>query len=276
MITNLTFTNRFSQTALISAGFAVASLVFAPGQARADSITFDASPNTGDPANVTITLDDTTNPGQITATVTVNPEVTGNTADITGIFFDVPSGTGPLTIAGVSGGPVTTIQQGGGVTNLGGGVTMQGPGQSAFSVGLRIGESGGLSAPGGVADDFQTTTFTISGEGLSLSSFTAQSFGVRLQSVGPEGGSRTGSSKLGATSPSEVTASNPGGGGGTGDGGTGDVGTGGGTGDVGSGGGDIGSNPDSVQVPEPLTMGGLILGAGGLIAARRRKMSQKG
>lgn len=276
MITNLTFTNRFSKTALISLGLAVASLAFAPGQAKADSITFDASPNTGDPANVTITLDDTTNPGKITAIVKVNPAVTGNTADITGVFFDVPAGVGTLSIAGVSGGPVTNVVQGGGVLNLGGGVSMQGGGQTPFSVGVKIGASGGMSA-GGVADDFQTTTFTIAGDGLSLNSFTSQSFGIRVQSVGPEDSSRNGSSKLGATSPSTIVAStppaetpvaetpvaeNP----------ETPVAENPGTPETPPAGG--GSDP--VEVPEPMTIGGLLMGAGGLMAARRRKVNKNG
>ncbi|MCT7967394.1 PEP-CTERM sorting domain-containing protein [Laspinema sp. D1] len=275
MITNLTFTNRFSKTALISLGLAVASLAFAPGQAKAETRTFNIAPSGADPG-LNVTLDDTTNPGSITVKVDIAPgSVDGKAtiADISGIFLDLPNGVGALSVSSVAGGPATTVlQEGGKVNDLGDGVNMKGDGKPAsFDVGIKIGYSGGASN-GGTPDDFQSTTFTLSGSGLSLDSFTNEGFGVRLKSVGlAEATNRDGSLKLETTmTPTVVT--NPGGG--TTGGGGGDTTGGGGTG--GGGGDTTGGGGDSVPVPEPLTMGGLILGAGGLIAARRRKMSQKG
>lgn len=273
MITNLTFTNRLSKTALISLGLAAASLAFAPGQAKADSITFDASPKTGDPASVNVTLDDTSNPGSITVTVNVVPEAkTGNIGDINGVYFNLPDGVGPVTVSGVSGGPVNLANSDldGNAGNLGDGVNMQGGGgDTSFDVGIRIGVSGGING----GDDYQTTTFTVSAAGLSLSSFSSQSFGIRLKSVGPVDGSRNGSSKVAETITAPIVVTNPGGGGG--DEGGGDTTAGGGD-TTGGGGGDIGGGSDPVAVPEPMTISGLLVGAGGLLAARRRKTSQKG
>ncbi|MCT7986972.1 PEP-CTERM sorting domain-containing protein [Laspinema olomoucense] len=286
MITNLTFTNRLSKTALISLGLAAASLAFAPGQAKADSITFDASPKTGDPAKVNVTLDDTSNPGSITVTVNVVPEAnTGNIGDINGVYFNLPDGVGPVTVGGVSGGPVNlgSSDLNGNAGNLGDGVNMQGGGgDTSFDVGIRIGFSGGASYQG-TPDDFRTTTFTVSAAGLSLNSFTSQSFGIRLKSVGPEGGTRDGSSKVAQTITAPIVVATPPATPPGGDNPTPPVGD-----NPTPPGGDnptppVGDNPtppgggsDPVAVPEPMTIGGLLMGAGGLLAARRRKMSQKG
>ena len=270
MITNLTFTNRFGQTALISAGFALASVAFLAGPAQADTLTINVSDatntNTSNYPTVEIVLNETA-PGTIQATVNVVPGPTGYIGDLRGVLFNLPEGVTGVSISPAAGeGPITAV----GIGSLNGihnSARLQGTGVN-FTSGVEIGTQGIGS------DDYQTATFTISGNGLSLADFTSKTFGVRMTSIGQPGGSRELSSQGTGTAPSEVTASNPGGGGGTGDGGTGDVGTGGGGG--GTGGGDIGGGSDSVPVPEPLTMGGLILGAGGLIAARRRKMSQKG
>ncbi|MGL5193037.1 MAG: PEP-CTERM sorting domain-containing protein [Chroococcales cyanobacterium] len=278
MITNLTFTNRFSQTALISAGFALASVAFLAGPAQADTLTINLSDatneNTGDFPTVEIVLNETA-PGTIEATVNVVPGPTGFIGDLRGVFLNLPGGASITPV-----GEGITAQTAGVTTTRGPNTSTSFPGignsallegtTESFNYGIEIG-SQGIST-----HDYQTASFTISGAGLSLTDFTSSSFGVRMMSVGEPGGDRELSSKTTGTAPAEVTASNPGGDGGTGDGGTGDVGTGDGTGGGSTGGGDIGSTPDSVQVPEPLTMGGLILGAGGLIAARRRKMSQKG
>ncbi|MCT7954201.1 PEP-CTERM sorting domain-containing protein [Laspinema palackyanum] len=278
MITNLTFTNRLSKTTLISLGLAAASLAFAPGQAKAETRTFNIAPSGANPG-LNVTLDDTTNPGSITVKVDIAPGSDGGkatTADISGIFLNLPEGVGTLKVSSVAGGPATTVlQESGKVSDLDDGVNMKGDGPApSFDVGIKIGYSGGASN-GGTPDDFQTTTFTLSGSGLSLDSFTNEGFGVRLKSVGLVGAtSREGSLKL-ETTMTPIVVTNPGGGTTGGDTTGGDT-TGGDTTGGDTTGGDTTGGSDSVPVPEPLTMGGLILGAGGLIAARRRKMSQKG
>ena len=272
MITNLTFTNRFGQTALISAGFALASVAFLAGPAQADTLTINVSDatntNTSNYPTVEIVLNETA-PGTIQATVNVVPGPTGYIGDLRGVLFNLPEGVTGVSISPAAGeGPITAV----GIGSLNGihnSARLQGTGVN-FTSGVEIGTNGIGS------DDYQTATFTISGNGLSLADFTSKTFGVRMTSIGQPGGRRELSSQGTGTAPSEVTASNPGGGGGDG-GGTGDVGTGDGGGTGGTGGGSYdGGGSGAVQVPEPLTMGGLILGAGGLIAARRRKMSQKG
>ncbi|MBW4495338.1 MAG: PEP-CTERM sorting domain-containing protein [Oscillatoria princeps RMCB-10] len=271
---------------LILAGLA---LPFVAQQAKADSITFDASPKTGSAAKVQVTMNNTDNPGKITVTVTSVPEPgTGNIGDINGIYLNLPSGVGTLSVAGVSGGPVTNVVQGTGVNNLGDGVNMNGgSGYSSFNLGLRIGYSGGASNAG-TPDDFQTTTFTLSDTSgtLTLASLSGLDFGVRLKSVGPAGGNRSGSSKVGE-SVGSVVASNPGTGGGSqtpGGGETpgGSVTPGGGTtgGETPGGGGTPGGETpgtggEPTSVPEPTTLGGLALGFGALMKWRSSRRTQK-
>jgi hypothetical protein len=108
------------------------------------------------------------------------------------VFFDLIQNVStlpllPAAITGNPGGITATISEGA-VNNIGGGVNMNGSGQSLFDVGVRIGISGGI----GGGDDFQMGMFTVAG--VSITDFT--SIGVRVKSVDVGGGFRTGSSKL--------------------------------------------------------------------------------
>jgi hypothetical protein len=282
MITNLTFTNRLTKTALISAGFAVASAAFLAAPAQADTLTINLSDTTNSDAadypTVEIVLNETA-PGTIEATVNVVPGPTGYIGDLRGVFFNLPSGVS-ATISPVSGGPITASSTSGDFKSFSNSANLQGTGVS-FNAGVEIGSQG---ISGG--DDYQTTTFTISGAGLSLSDFTSNSFGTRMMSVGEPDGGRGLSSKTIGTAPSTVVTTPP---------------------------AETPETPvaetpeppatpetpvavapeppatpvapvapptdggsDPVAVPEPMTIGGLLVGAGGLLAARRRKMSQKG
>ncbi|AFY80959.1 PEP-CTERM sorting domain-containing protein [Oscillatoria acuminata] len=292
MITNLTFTNRLSQTMLATAGFALASAAFLVAPANADTLTVKLNDATnGNPPEfptVEVKLSQDAPGGPITATVNVVPGPSGYIGDLRGVFLNLPAGSsitpGDKNItthtAGVldtKGNKTTTEFPGIGNSAILDGV------KESFNYGMEIGNQG--IADG---DDFQTTTFTISGTGLSLSAFTSSSFGVRMMSVGVPGGGRNDSSKTIGTAPSTVTVTPPGGGGDTtgggGDttGGGGDTTGGGGDttgggGDTTGGGGDTtGGGGDPVAVPEPMTIGGLLVGAGGLLAARRRKVNKNG
>lgn len=264
-------TKLFTSKSVVLAGtLAIATGMFSAMPAQADSITFDASPKTGDPAKVNITLDDTTNPGKITVKVDVITDADNpNTADISGVYFNVPSGVNPNSLS-IAGDQVSLVDQDGSANDLGNGVNMSGGGKpSSFSVGVRIGVSGGING----GDDYQTTTFTLSG--ASLSDFTSQAFGVRLKSVGLPEGPREGSSKLEQSSPATVATSTDGGGSTVGADSTGgeDTADGGGSTDAGGdGGGDI---MVSATAPEPLTIAGTILGGGALLGLRKRKGHKK-
>jgi len=277
MITNLTFTNRLPKTLLTSAGFALASAAFLAGPAQADTLTINLSDATnGNPPGfptVEVQLSQDAPGGAITATVNVVAGSEGAIGDLRGVFLNLPAGA---SISYAPGGPKIALSAG--VTETKGNkTTTKFPGidnsaildgtKESFNYGIEIGRQG--IADG---DDYQTATFTISGAGLSLTDFTSSTMGVRLMSVGVPGGSRDDSSKTIGTAPSTVVVTpppvtTPGGGGDT---------TGGGGDTTGGGGDTTGGGTDPVAVPEPMTIGGLLVGAGGLLAARRRKLNKNG
>lgn len=182
--------------------FAICLLVLSAwSSAEAGTITTDLSPFTGDPASVTVELDDMTDPGNIVITLTVNEDP--NTADLRGFFFDIADDSllAGLTITGAE--VTETAISANSVINLGGGNNLNGGGSPCpCDVGVEIGNPGI-----GQGDDFQTTTFTLSHltEGLDLSVFAGQDLGVRVMSVGLPGSSRNGSSKLFGTVPEPST-----------------------------------------------------------------------
>ncbi len=245
MITNLTFTSVLSKSILTSAGFVLASVAFLAAPATANPVTFNltdaTNTNTSNYPTVDITLTETA-PGVIQATVNVVAGPTGYIGDLRGVFLNLPSS------ATISGTDITALS---GASNsfgsIGNSANLTGA-DASFSTGLEIGKQGIANG-----DDFRTTTFTISGTGLSLSSFSESTFGVRLMSVGTLGGNRDLSSKTLGESPI-IVAETP-----------------------------VVETPvvetpagpsDPVAVPEPMTMGGLLIGAGGLMAARRRKLNK--
>ena len=116
-------------------------------------------------------------------------------ADLRGLFFDV-NNAGLLSSLSVVGTAVTTTQfRDDGVTNVGGGVNMNG--LSSFDVGVAFGTSGIGK------DDISSTSFVLksSAGALSLADFANVDFGVRFTSVGEDGGSRDGSLKILGHSP---------------------------------------------------------------------------
>lgn len=149
-----------------------------------NTLSFDLSTVTGDPANASVTLS-ALEEGKIEFFVAVSE---GTVADLRGLFFNISdqSLVNGLSVSGID---VTDSQFAiNSVSNLGGGVNMNGT-QTDFDGGVEIGTSG-LGQ-----DDIQSTTFILSHDlvDLTLDLFENQNFGIRLTSVGEN---RTGSSKL--------------------------------------------------------------------------------
>ncbi len=197
--------NAFSSV-ITSSLLAVSILVASSLPAKADSLVINLSDqtnsNTQNYPTVKITLDDTSNPGKITVKVDVVPGATGYIGDLRGVYFNLPGVSG-LQIASVAGGPLTAVSTDGNFSSFNNSANLQGINQS-FNLGAEIGQQG--IAKG---DDYQTTTFTISGNGLTLSAFTSQSVGVRMMSVGSPSGNRELSSKTLGTAPATVTITDP-------------------------------------------------------------------
>jgi hypothetical protein len=149
---------------------------------------------TGDFVQATVTFDDTAVAGQVRVTIAIAP---GSTAgDINGFFVDVGD---PALLAGltVTGSDVNWVTKGlDSVTSAGPGNTVNGGGLGIFDLGLRIG------SPGIGGDDIQSTTFVFAHSTAALTNdlFTDTGddvlFAVRVTSVGPADGDRSGSSKL--------------------------------------------------------------------------------
>jgi hypothetical protein len=121
-------------------------------------------------------------------------EVTDNNmiGDIRGVFFHVDDETKLSPAVMVTGSDVTSFLVGpaNSVQRVANDVLMNGGGNiHKYDVGVQIG------TPGIGKDDIQTTTFILSG--FTAADFTsAVEFGVRLTSVGTEGGNRGESSKV--------------------------------------------------------------------------------
>ncbi|MCX8122504.1 MAG: hypothetical protein N3E45_17035, partial [Oscillatoriaceae bacterium SKW80] len=198
---------KFSTT-LIVAGFlgTAATLVSLPAKAETVKITLKdvTNTNTQNYPTVEVTLDDAANPGSITATVKVVPGSTGYIGDLRGVFFNLP-GVSNLQITPVSGGPLTNISTNGNFSKFSNSANLNGTGQS-FNVGVEVGRQGIANG-----DDYQITTFKISGTDLKLSCFSESTIGVRLMSVGLPGSNRSLSSKTIGTVPT-IVAGNSGGG----------------------------------------------------------------
>lgn len=161
--------------------------------ANAAMITYAIPTSDGDVLNnVTLALDDGIVAGGVQFTLTLDTNA-GPIGDLSGFWADVAGDVGPGfggLITGITGAEVNgAAVSEGAVGNLGGGINLNGSGQSLFDLGFRIGVSGGING----GDDFQTTTFSIFGPNLNNASFT--NFGVRVKSV-LVNGNRNGSSKL--------------------------------------------------------------------------------
>lgn len=184
---------------MLSRSIAAAVLVLlawlVPTDAEATVIGATASPFTGSPLSVSVSVDDAIDPGNLVITLEVIGTQTG---DLRGFFAHV-SDESLLPGLSVTGTGVTDSQfSANDVINLGGGNNLNGGGTPCeCDLGVEIGTSGIGS------DDIQMVVLTLShvSQNLDVSLFQEQDFGVRATSVGPLGGSRDGSSKLSGTIP---------------------------------------------------------------------------
>ena len=152
----------------------------------------------GPDINVTITLEEIDGGVKFTVTET-DPNLIG---DLRGVFFHVdPDTTDVLTGLTVTGMDVTEYQvEKDSVQDLGNGVNMNGDGNiHQYDVGVEIGTQGIGN------DDIQSTMFIVSNPDVELDveNFADVEFGVRLTSVGSEGGNRNQSSKVFGFSPED-------------------------------------------------------------------------
>ena len=174
-------------------------------------LTFTLNMQTGDdgmaPAKITITeqLD-----GSLSFSISNDADSDNMIADIRALFFDVSDDDliGTLTVDGddVSGveqsvdGDLTSV---GSNSNSINGVGSENPDHDgSYEVAIDFGTQGIAN------DDIQSTTFTLSSSlrDLTLDDIALESFTVRQQSVGEEGGSREDSDKLFGESPYPVNA----------------------------------------------------------------------
>lgn len=157
---------------------------------------------TGD-VNVAVTLTENAD-GTVTFHLAVLDD-TGSIGDLNAMYFDLYDDrlTSSLNVTGddVTGSAfkvdgVTKIDN---FTNMNGEVVKD---LGKFDGGIQFGTQG-ISQ-----DDIRETSFTLSVDGgaLTLADFSLQDFGVRLTSVGEDGGAREDSLKLGATAPEFETA----------------------------------------------------------------------
>ena len=166
--------------------------------------------------NVTILLEEYVNGQGEDAGVkfTVTESDNRRIGDIRGVFFHVePDDTDVLTGLKVVGADVTEFRVGeDAINDLGDGANMKGDGGyryedgdgdiikgHKYDVGVEIGTQGKAT------DDIQSTMFIVSNPDfeLNLENFADVEFGVRLTSVGFEGGSRNQSSKVFGESPED-------------------------------------------------------------------------
>lgn len=180
---------------------AIALILFASLTASAAIIDATASPFTGDPLSVSLTIDDESDPGRLVITLEVDG--TDTIADLRGFFANVSDESllPGLSVLGDGLGTVTIAANS--VVNLGRGSNLNGGGSPCpCDLGVEIG------SPGVGSDDYASIRFTLSHatESLDASLFDGQVFGVRATSVGSAGGSREGSSKLVGVVPEPTTA----------------------------------------------------------------------
>jgi len=189
------FPSGFLSASIVALFLAVFSAV--PGLANAATIDATATTFTGTSLSVTVTIDDSSDPGNLVITLEIDEG--GNTGDLRGFFANV-SDDSLLSGLSVSGPEVTSsIFDENNVINLGHGSNLNGGGTPCpCDLGVEIGDPGI-----GQGDDFQKVTFVLShlSEDLDLSLFEEQAFGIRATSVGSASGSREGSSKLKGTFP---------------------------------------------------------------------------
>jgi len=166
-----------------------------PLTATSSVVEATATPFTGDPLTVAVSLDDGADPGNLVITLDVTG---GSIGDLRGFFAQVADES---LLAGLSASGFNvseSVFDANSVGKVGGGNNLNGGGTPCpCDLGIEFG------SPGIGRDDIQSVTFTLShaSQALDASLFSEQAFGVRATSVGPHGGGRNGSSKLSGVFP---------------------------------------------------------------------------
>lgn len=170
----------------------LAAMVLLATSAHATLVDATASPFTGDPIEVSIRIDDESEPGHLVITLEVAGE--DRIGDLRGFFAQVADES-LLDGLSVSGDQVTGSRfAANDVINLGGGSNLNGGGSPCpCDLGVEIGDPGT-----GRGDDYQSVTFTLMHASVALTTalLDGQDFGIRVTSVGDVYGRRGGSSKL--------------------------------------------------------------------------------
>jgi len=173
--------------------------------AQATLISYNLNSFTGEPMDMTLTINDTSLPGYLRFDLAVDPSATGNIGDLRGFFFNIDPFAPALASSDFFGSDLTQVLiSDDSLTSTGGGNTIVPAG--LFDVGIEFG------TPGVSPDDIQSSSFYMSTKGgaITLNSLTSERddmeffFAARFTSVGLEGSEREGSSKislLGAGSP---------------------------------------------------------------------------
>lgn len=171
-----------------------------PLTATSSVVEATATPFTGDPLTVAVSLDDGADPGNLVITLDVTG---GSIGDLRGFFAQVADES---LLAGLSASGFNvseSVFDANSVGKVGGGNNLNGGGTPCpCDLGIEFG------SPGMGRDDIQAVTFTLShaSQAIDASLLSEQTFGVRATSVGPLGGSREGSSKLYGVIPEPSTA----------------------------------------------------------------------
>lgn len=173
--------------------------------AQATMISYDLKSFTGDPMEMTLTINDTSLGGYLRFDLAVDASTTGNIGDLRGFFFNIDPFAPALAPSDFFGTHLTQVLiSDDSLASAGSGNTIVPAG--LFDVGIEFG------TPGITPDDIQSASFYMSTKGgaITLDSLTSEAddmgffFAARFTSVGIEGSEREGSSKislLGAGSP---------------------------------------------------------------------------
>ncbi|MBN2569391.1 MAG: PEP-CTERM sorting domain-containing protein [Deltaproteobacteria bacterium] len=161
-------------------------------------ISYNLESFTGEPMEMILTIDDTSNPGYLTFNLAVDSSETGNIGDLRGFYFNVnPLDPPALAVSDFSGSDITAVYiDNDSIDNAGSGNTINPAG--LFDIGIDIG------TPGLNPDDIQSTSFMLStmGGAITLDSLISETddmgffFAARFNSVGTVESEREGSSKI--------------------------------------------------------------------------------
>lgn len=165
--------------------------------AQATLISYNLKSFTGEPMDMTLTINDTSLAGYLRFDLAVDSSITGNIGDLRGFFFNIDPFAPTLALSDFTGPNLTQVLiSDDSLASAGPGNTIVPAG--LFDVGIEFG------TPGISPDDIQSSSFYMSTKGgaITLDSLTSETddmgffFAARFTSVGLEGSEREGSSKI--------------------------------------------------------------------------------